>query len=274
MRRVFSELLGKEMLVSDPLKRVVSLSPAVTETLFSIGLGTSVVGVTEFCFRPREARGRTIVGTYSSVDIEALSKLDPELILSMTGFQRESAFDLSARFNVYPIPLPVSVAHIIGSVIEVGLVTGRYDKARTLALKMMKTVGALELARRFVKTYVELDLGGPTSFGAYSYITDALWLAGGRNVLAAEPRNWLVPDPERIVAEDLEVIIYEPRISEPFEEAELRGVFVERGWSNISAVRNRRIFVTPQRPIDFLAHHGPSFVTEAIPWLSRVLSRV
>jgi len=91
MRRVFSELLGKEMLVSDPLKRVVSLSPAVTETLFSIGLGTSVVGVTEFCFRPREARGRTIVGTYSSVDIEALSKLDPELILSMTGFQRESA---------------------------------------------------------------------------------------------------------------------------------------------------------------------------------------
>jgi len=133
MRRVFSELLGKEMLVSDPLKRVVSLSPAVTETLFSIGLGTSVVGVTEFCFRPREARGRTIVGTYSSVDIEALSKLDPELILSMTGFQRESAFDLSARFNVYPMPLPVSVAHIIGSVIEVGLVTGRYDKARTLA---------------------------------------------------------------------------------------------------------------------------------------------
>ena len=274
MRRVFSELLGKEMLVPDPLKKIVSLSPAVTETLFSLGLGASVVGVTEFCFRPQEARGKRIVGTYSTVDPQALSSLDPELILSMTGFQRESAFDLSTRFNVYPIALPVSVAHIIGSVIEVGLVTGRYDEARSLALKMMKTVGALEPAKRFVKTYVELDLGGPTSFGAYSYITDALYLAGGQNVLAAEACNWLVPNPGRIRAEDPEVIIYEPRISEPLEEDDLRRVFVERGWSHISAVRNGRIFVPPQRPRDFLAHPGPSFMAEAIPWLRRTLNSV
>lgn len=274
MRRVFSELLGKEILVPDPLKRIVSLSPAVTETLFTLGLGGSIVGVTEFCFRPQEARGKRIVGTYSTVDLEALSRLDPELILSMTGFQRQTAFDLSARFNVYPIPLPVSVAHIIGSVIEVGLVTGRHDEARRLALKMARTVGALEPARRFVKTYVELDLGGPTSFGAYSYITDALWLAGGRNVLATELCNWLVPDPKRIVAEDPKVIIYEPRISEPFEEEDLRRILVERGWSKISAVRNGHIFVCPQRPLDFLAHHGSSFVTEAIPWLKSMLSRV
>lgn len=273
MRRVFSELLGKDIPVPDSLKRIVSLSPAVTETLFILGLGGSVVGVTEFCFRPPEARSKTTVGTYSTVDLEALSRLEPELILSMTGFQRQSAFDLSARFNVYPIPLPVSVADIIGSVIGVGLVAGRYDEARRLALKMTRTIGALEPAKRPVKSYVELDLGGPTSFGAYSYITDALWLAGGRNVLAAEPCNWLVPDPQRIVAEDPEVIIYEPRIFEPFEEEDLRKVLVERGWSRISAVRNGRVFLTPQRPLDFLAHHGPSFVTEAIPWLRRTLSR-
>jgi len=192
----------------------------------------------------------------------------------MTGFQRKLAFDLSARFNVYPIPLPVSVADIIGSVVEVGLVTGRYDEARRLALKMTRTVGALEPAAGFLKTYVELDLGGPTSFGAYSYITDALWLAGGRNVLATEACNWLVPDLERIVAEDPEVIIYEPRISEPFDEEDLTRVLVQRGWGKISAVRNRRVLVTPQRPLDFLAHHGPSFVTESIPWLKRVLSGV
>jgi iron complex transport system substrate-binding protein len=274
MRRVFSELLGKEMLVPDPLKRIVSLSPAVTETLFSIGLGASVVGVTEFCFRPKEARGKRIVGTYSTVDLEALSRLDPELILSMTGFQRKTAFDLSTRFNVCPIPLPVSVAHIIGSVIEVGLVTGRYDEARKFASEITRAFSALEPANRFVKTYVELDLGGPTSFGAYSYITDALYLAGGRNVLADESCSWLAPDPERITAEDPEVIIYEPRISEPLEDEDARMVFVKRGWSNISAVRNRRIFVTPQRPLDFLAHHGPSFVAEAIPWLRKVLSIV
>jgi ABC-type Fe3+-hydroxamate transport system substrate-binding protein len=274
MRRVFSEVFGKEILVPDPLKKIVSLSPTVTETLFSIGLGASVVGVTSFCFRPQEARGRRIVSSYTAVDFETLSRLDPELILSTTGFQRQLVFDLSARFNVYPIPLPVSVADIIGLVIQVGLVTGRYDEARRLALKMTRTIGALEPARRFVRCYVELDLGGPTSFGAYSYITDALWLVGGRNVLAAEPCNWLVPDPKRITAEDPEVIIYEPRMSEPFEEERLRRLLVERGWGEVSAVRNGCVFVTPHGTLDFLAHHGPSFVTEAIPWLSRVMSSV
>jgi len=273
-RRVFSELLGREVALPDRLKGIVSLSPAVTETLFILGLGGSILGVTEFCLRPQEARGKKIVGTYGKVDLEALSKLAPELILSMTGFQRRLAFDLSTRFNVYPIPLPVSVAGITGSVVEVGLVTNRYDEARRLASEMMGAINSLKPVERFVKTYVELDLGGPTSFGAYSYITDALWLAGGRNVLATEPCNWLVPDPKRILAEDPEVIIYEPRISEPFEEEDLTRIFVGRGWGKISAVRKGRVFITPQRPLDFLAHHGPSFVTEAIPWLRRVLSGV
>jgi ABC-type Fe3+-hydroxamate transport system substrate-binding protein len=184
------------------------------------------------------------------------------------------AFDLCTRFSVYPIPLPVSVADIIGSVIEAGLITGRYDESRRLALHLTRTVSAFASVKRPVRCYVEVDLGGPTSFGAYSYITDALCLAGGRNVLGGEPCNWLVPDPQRIVAEDPEVIIYEPRISEPFDEGNLRRLLAERGWSNISAVRNGHIFVTPQRPLDFLAHHGPSFVTEAIPWLRSVINRI
>jgi ABC-type Fe3+-hydroxamate transport system substrate-binding protein len=53
MRHIFSELHGKEICVPDPLTRIVSLSPAVTETLFLLGLGESVVGVTQFRLRPQ-----------------------------------------------------------------------------------------------------------------------------------------------------------------------------------------------------------------------------
>lgn len=272
--RVFNELLGKEILVPEPLTRIVSLSPAATETLFMLGLGDSVVGVSTFCLRPPEARNKRILGTYNVVDLEALSMLAPEIILTTTGFQREFAFSLSTRFNVYPTPLPTSVADIIGSVVEIGLVTGRYDEARHLASKLTRVVGAYEPVERLVRSYVELDLGARTSFGAYSYITDALFLAGGQNVLGHEPCSWLVPDPKKILAEDPEVIIYEPKMLEPFDEEKLRALLVARGWTNVSAVRNKRAFLVPGRPLDFLAHHGPSFVTDALPWLRKVMAGI
>jgi ABC-type Fe3+-hydroxamate transport system substrate-binding protein len=67
--RIFNELLGEEIFVPEPLTRIVSLSPATTETLFMFGLGDSVVGVSAFCLRPQEARNRKILGTYSAVDL-------------------------------------------------------------------------------------------------------------------------------------------------------------------------------------------------------------
>jgi len=274
MPRIFNELLGKEVLVPEPLTRIVSLSPAATETLFMLGLGDNVVGVSKFCLRPQEARNRKILGTYNTVDFEVLSGLDPEIIFTTTGFQRALASDLSVRFNVYPILLPTSVAEVIGSVVEIGLVTGKYDEARHLASKLTRVVGAYEPAERLVRSYVELDLGAPTSFGAYSYITDALFLAGGKNVLGHEPCSWLVPDPKKIIAEDPEIMIFEPRMLESFDEKELRALLVERNWTSVSAVRNRSVFLTPARPLDFLAHHGPSFITDALPWLRKIMASI
>jgi iron complex transport system substrate-binding protein len=274
MRRVFNELLGKEIVVPEPLTRIVSLSPAVTETLFMLGLGDVVLGVSAFCLRPQEARNRKILGTYSAVDLQALSSLDPQIIFTTTGFQRQLAFDLSKRFNVYPASLPASVAAIIGSVVEIGQVTGRYDEARQLGLHLTRILAALEPVERPAKTYVELDLGGPTSFGAYSYITDALFLAGGLNVFGHEPCSWLVPDPKKLLAEDPEVMIYEPKMLEPFDEEKLQALLIERGWTGVSAVRNKRVFLVPGRPLDFLAHHGPSFVTDALPWLRKVMAGI
>ena len=272
--RVFNELLGKEIFVPEPLTRIVSLSPATTETLFMLGLGDSVVGVSAFCLRPPEAQNKRILSTYNTIDLGGLSILAPEIIFTTTGFQREFAFNLSARLNVYPTPLPTSVAEIIGSVVEIGLVTGRYDEARHLASKLTRVVGAYEPVERLVRAYVELDLGAPTSFGAYSYITDALFLAGGLNVFGHEPCSWLVPDLRKVIAEDPEVMIYEPKMLEPFDEEKLQALLIERGWTGVSAVRNKRAFLVPGRPLDFLAHHGPSFVTDALPWLRKVMAGI
>jgi len=60
----------------------------------------------------------------------------------MTGFQKESALELSTRFNVYPIPLPVRVADIMGSVVEIGLVT--LGQSASIRGSCYRTIGGHE----------------------------------------------------------------------------------------------------------------------------------
>ncbi len=64
-----------------PPKRIVSLSPAVTEILFSLGLGGRVVGVTTVCDRPHEARSKTKVGGMANPSLEAIIALKPDLVV-------------------------------------------------------------------------------------------------------------------------------------------------------------------------------------------------
>jgi len=74
---IFSEALGKEVNVPDRPERIVSLSPAVTETLFMLGLGDRLIGVSAFCARPEEARRRRKVGSYSTSNVDLLREMKP-----------------------------------------------------------------------------------------------------------------------------------------------------------------------------------------------------
>lgn len=265
MAHLFNEILGREVDVPENPKRIVSFSPAATETLFEIGLGESVVGVSAFCARPPAAAAKRKVGSYNTVRRELLEELAPDLVLAVTGYQREFALGLSERFAVYPLELPVTVAGIVDFVVKVGLVAGALEAARELEGSLLRRLGALRRSSR-LRVYVELDLGGPVTFGAHSYITDAIRIAGCSSLHENERVEWLKADPAEVKSEDPDVILYEPKMFAGFGAADTRRLVASRGWEGLRAVRMGNLFVTP-RPLDFLAHHGPSFVTEALPWL-------
>lgn len=262
-------MLGREVAVPESPRRIVSFSPAITETLFMIGLGDAVVGVSAFCARPEAARGKRRVGSYSTVSDELLVELKPDLVLSVTGYQRDFAVRLSSRFPAYPLELPVTVAGIVDLVMKVGLVTGCTTRARELAASLLRAVGSVRKGPA-LRAYVEIDLGGPVSFGALSYITDAVELLGSSTLFGDRMVEWLTPDLDVVKKSNPDVILYEPKMYSKFGVSDLDGLVKKRGWNSIKARRAGNIFVTPG-PLDFLAHHGPSFITEALPWLSRKL---
>ena len=265
MAKVFSEVLGAEVPIPDAPQRIASFSPAATETLFQLGLGDRVVGVSAFCARPPEARSKRKLGSYNTVREEVLRELEPDLILTVTGYQRDFAVRLSKKHPVYPLELPVSVAGIVDFVVKVGLLAGAADAGRELEASLLRSLGALRRASGLT-SYVEADLGGPVSFGRHSYITDALRLLGSEHVYADHPSEWLEPDLKAVAAQDPDVVFYEPKMFSGFKESDIGPLLKSRGWGHLGAVERGNVFVSPG-PLDFLAHHGPSFITEVLPWL-------
>jgi len=273
LRKVYCELTHKELLLPDRCERIISFSPAVTEALFQMGLGDFVVGVSVYCVRPESARKKNIVGSYNSFKEDKLRELMPDIIFTTTGYQLELIEKLNDKFNVYPVRLPPSVSEIIATCFEVGVVAGYFSKAREIERKLTTELGNLiSSARKEVKprVYVEIDLGGPVTFGAYSYITDAIELLGGVNVFGEFPAEWLKPDDEIVKELNPDLIIYEPKMfSKRRERERILSMFNAR-FGDIKAVKEGKIFITPGI-YDFLAHHGPSFITEVMPWLKGII---
>lgn len=270
MVKLFSEILGKEVEVPERPSRIVSLSPAITETLYLLGAEDRVVGVSFFCDKPPEVSKKPRVGAYLNINYQLLQKLSPDLVLVTTGAQRDKIFELESKgYLVYPIPLPVSIYGILDNIIITGIVIGELSRARDLASSLLSKLTGLRNALRGIKLYYEIDLGGPVSVGAHSYIGDAFDFLGAEHPFSRSRVPYIVnPDTEAIRSFDPDVIIYEQKLGEHATPEKVAGRLASRGFDNLRAVRENRIVVLDY---DSLAHYGPSFFSALNDMVEKVL---
>ena len=93
--RTFVDDLGRKLYLAKAPTRIVSLAPSITEILYAIGLRDEIVGVTEFCDYPPEAKQKPKIG-YAQPNIEAIVLLEPDLVLAPRAFLRA---DLLAKLE-------------------------------------------------------------------------------------------------------------------------------------------------------------------------------
>jgi len=269
MPKVYSPELGDYVEIPEKPMRIISLSPSVTETLFYLDAGDRVVGVDAWSYRPREALNKKRVGSYTYINIDIIKSLDPDLILTATGVQRNIIEMLRREgFTIYPIPVPTSIYQIFDNILLVAGLIGEYEKGLDLVEKIIDKLKDLVQKYKFkdpLKTYIEIDLGGPTIPGYFSHITSALHIFNLRNIFGDRKQAYLygfeIPgykalDLSEVAKLNPDLIIYESKNKKPSEE-EFREIIEKRGWQNIKAVASRKYVLIPN---DTLAHYGPSFI--------------
>ena len=266
--KLFSEVLGREVVVPEKPSRIVSLSPALTEILYMIGVWDKVVGVSVFDHKPPEAREKPKVGSYYKVNYRLMDELKPDLVLVTTGAQRRVLEELAERYTVYPIPLPISVSGVIDQVVEVGIVVGKLGRARALQAELISRAARLRGVLEGVRAYYEVFLGGPVTAGGHTYIVDSLRLLGVMTPFESERTTWITNPPVDVVREfDPDVIIYEPSPYVEFSVEKVIRDFEGRGLGGLRAVREKKIVLMPP---DSLAHYGPSLLDTLEDLVGRV----
>jgi len=258
--RFFNEFLGREMEVPTPPRRIVSLAPDMTEMVFRLGLGDALVGISAFCHRPADRiQGLPRVGSYLKVVWSRLEALQPDVVLTTLGAQRETAYRLlDAGYPVIALPVPLSVFGILENLrrLAAGLgVTAQGERENAhLSAQWQKLHRALPRLR----VYWEVDLGGPITAGPATYVTDALHWLGLQNIYADQDAGYFQPDDRETRARMPELILYEPKNTRAPERA------LARMRARIGLPESIPAVVLDH---DALAHYGPGLIDEILPAL-------
>ncbi|MFQ6059345.1 MAG: helical backbone metal receptor [Anaerolineae bacterium] len=190
----FIDARGQALILEAPPRRIVSLVPSTTETLFALGAGQQVVGRTRFCVRPADQVADVpIVGGTKDPRIERIRALAPDLVLANAEENRAEDVAALERFSRVFVTFPRTVAQAIADLRTLGAITGQVERAEEIATAIEEELAWLRVLAedRAPFRFAYLVWRRPyMTINRDTYIHDLLSLGGGINVFADEPERY------------------------------------------------------------------------------------
>ena len=215
------DVTGRRHRFERPPSRVVSLVPSLTETLFDLGVGGSVVGVTEYCIFPSEAAELAGVGGTKNPDVDAIRELAPDLVYVNLEENLARHAEAIAAFAPVFATEPKRVRDVVQLIETLGVIHGASGAATDWNRRLQALVARAPFGSFRFAVPIWRDpwmwCGGDT------YVSDLVTLAGGTNVLAGEkryPRH--TPEEIEALAPDLVFLPDEPYQFDEADATELR----------------------------------------------------
>ena len=265
--RELQDEVGRTVHLPDNPQRVVCLAPSLTETVYALGLGRIVVGVTDFTDYPPEARRKPSVGGLNNASVEKIVSLDPDLVLSLGVINREETVDELEHLGIPVFVVkPQSFQGILASIQHVGDALNRGNDALRL-LKQLEQRRAVVVSRvkglYRPKILVVIWYDPVMTAGNKSFITDIISAAGGHSITADIAQVWPQISLEEIVRRSPDFLLLVRGGHEGITEEELKA---HAGWNQLRAVRDNHLIYLS----DSLFHPSP-VVFDALELLAKKL---
>ena len=213
---VVKDDFGREVTISKPPERIISIAPSITEILFALGLGDKVVGVTMFCNYPPEVLKRvsegkiTIIGGYTTPSLEKIVELNPDLVIGHNLLSPDFISKLEeANIPIIIVETAKSLEGIYEDIELIGKACWADEAAKELIERIREKIS---LFQDYIKDVKKVDVVHicwvePIYIaGSGTYIHDIIERAGGRNAFA-DKTGWAVVSKEELVEKDPPYII-------------------------------------------------------------------
>ncbi len=252
-------------------RRVVCLTEETTETLYRIGAGDLVVGVSGFTYRPPEARHKPRVSLFLEADGEAIVALRPDLVVGFSDLQADIARDLVQRGVPVLVTNQRSVAEILQVVRLVTAMVGRGEEGGRLADELTQGLhraeaAAAELPRRpraFFEEWPDPLISG------IRWVSELLEIAGADDVCAesraSHAAKGRIFDPAEVARRDPELVV----ASCSGKKAKRESIRGRPGWQGVRAVLDDQLYEVKST---LILQPGPAALTDGLAALSRIVA--
>ena len=238
-----SDDVGRLVALAQPARRIVSLSPAVTELLFALGVGDRVVGRTTWCDYPPAARAVPSLGDGLNPNIEAVTARRPDLVVLYRSTLNETTARQLERLGVAAAVLRQDrLEDVARGARLLGRLTGRAAAGDSIARLLESILSALppRPAPHARLAFVAWD-NPPMVIGAGSYLDELARMAGGSNVFGDIAAPSATVSLETIAARDPDAIV----VLADSARAPLPAYASRPEWRTVRAVRERRFVILP-----------------------------
>jgi iron complex transport system substrate-binding protein len=243
--REVTDEAGRTVRVPQPVNRIISLAPSLTETVYALGLQDRLVGDTVYCDYPPDAQNKTKVGDTINPSLEQIAALHPDLVLVTKGPNRLETVQALENIGIASYATdPHTVNEIIASSKKLADLLGVPEAGASVASEMEHRLADLRqrLAAAPAERVLFVVWHQPLiSVGKHTFIADALRLAGAVSIVDSE-QGWPHVSLEEVARLQPDFLVFAASHSETVSPT-VEMLATLPGWSILDAVTNRRFAV-------------------------------
>jgi iron complex transport system substrate-binding protein len=253
--------------------RIVCLTEETTETLYLLGAGDRVVGVSGYTVRPPEAREKPRISAFLSAKFDRIEALEPDLILAFSDLQADLASELVRRGHTVVTFNQRSVAEILQMIRMLGGLVGLQTRAEALATELERGLDTIRAAAAHFPTRprVYFEEWDDPLISGIRWVEELVEIAGGTPIFPHLRNGALAKD--RIVTADAvrearPEVIFASWCGKKVQPARITG---RPGWEALPAVRDGRVYEIKST---LILQPGPAALTDGVRQIHQHLAAI
>ena len=246
--RIVTDEIGRKVTIPAEVKRVVTLAPSLTETIYALGLEERLVGDTDYCDTPAAAKLKSHVGGVQNPSLEAIVALHPDLVLATTAGNSMTTADALAKVGV-PVYTtdPQTVRGMLKSTESIADLMGAQKRGMELVAQLQERLDDVtkRLAEVPPKHALFVVWEDPLiTIGQNTFIADAMRWAGAESAIVSS-QKWPHIAFEEVVRVQPDYIVFASNHA-GFEKDELSALRSREDWKQLRAVELGHVVVVSE----------------------------